>query len=45
MWGRTFPTSAGTWPNTAYAIEDQFAKAGVSDSEKQRLLHGNAARW
>jgi amidohydrolase family protein len=45
MWGRAFPTSDGTWPNTAYAIEDQFAKAGVSENERRKLVHGNAAAF
>jgi predicted TIM-barrel fold metal-dependent hydrolase len=45
MWGRAFPTSIGTWPGTAKAIEEQFANAGVSDTDKRKLTYGNAARF
>ena len=42
MWGRAFPTSGGTWPNTSYAIDEQFAKAGVDEADTRKLVHGNA---
>jgi len=45
MWGRVFPTADGTWPNTAFATDEQFAKAGVSDTDKRKLIQGNAARF
>ncbi|MFI5048027.1 MAG: amidohydrolase family protein [Acidimicrobiia bacterium] len=44
MWGRAFPTSHGTWPHTADAVEAQFVKADVSDDDRRKLVHGNAAR-
>jgi predicted TIM-barrel fold metal-dependent hydrolase len=45
MWGRAFPTADGTWPNTSYATDEQFAKAGVSNVDKRKLVRDNAARF
>jgi predicted TIM-barrel fold metal-dependent hydrolase len=45
MWGRSFPTSDGTWPDTSYATDEQFAKAGVADRDTRKLVHDNAARF
>jgi predicted TIM-barrel fold metal-dependent hydrolase len=42
MWSRVFPAAHGTWPRTAYAVEEQFAEAGVSADERRRLLADNA---
>jgi predicted TIM-barrel fold metal-dependent hydrolase len=45
MWGRAFPTSIGTWPGTAKAIEEQFATAEVNDTDQRKFTYGNAARF
>ena len=45
MWSRVFPAAHGTWPRSAYAIEEQFAKAGVPDGEKRRMLADNAVSF
>jgi predicted TIM-barrel fold metal-dependent hydrolase len=45
MWSRVFPASHGTWPRSADAIEEQFAKAGVPDGEKRRMLATNAVSF
>jgi predicted TIM-barrel fold metal-dependent hydrolase len=45
MWSRLFPAGHGTWPHTAQAVEEQFAKAGVSAEEKRRLLADNAVSF
>lgn len=45
MWSRVFPASHGTWPRTAYALGKQFADAGVSEVEKQKLLGANAVSY
>jgi hypothetical protein len=45
MWSRAFPAAHGTWPHTAQAVAEQFARAGVADDEKRRLLAGNAVSF
>jgi predicted TIM-barrel fold metal-dependent hydrolase len=45
MWSRAFPTSQGTFPNTAKALTDQFVSAGVPDTERQKLVADNAVRY
>ncbi len=42
MWSREFPASHGTFPGSVKTIEEQFARAGVSDIEAKRMLADNA---
>ncbi len=42
MWGSDFPHEVSRWPNSLEVMDKQFAAAGVTADEKQRMLAQNA---
>ena len=43
MWSTDYPHSECTWPDSCAIMADHFA--GVPDSEREPIVHGNALRF
>jgi predicted TIM-barrel fold metal-dependent hydrolase len=44
-WECDYPHSDSTWPHSPETLSRSFEGAGMSDTEIERITHGNAIRW
>lgn len=43
-WSTDFPHPATCWPNSQAQVKSQFAKAGIPEADKRKIVHDNALR-
>ena len=43
-WSTDFPHPATCWPNSQRQVQSQFAKAGIPEADKRKIVYGNAQR-
>jgi predicted TIM-barrel fold metal-dependent hydrolase len=44
-WECDYPHSDSTWPRSPETLSISFESAGMSDTEIEKITHGNAIRW
>ncbi len=45
LWGSDFPHEVSRWPNSMEVMDEQFATAGVTAGEKQKMMVDNAVKF
>jgi predicted TIM-barrel fold metal-dependent hydrolase len=43
-WSTDFPHPATCWPNSQTVVPEQFAKAGIPDADRQKIVRDNALK-
>jgi len=43
-WSTDFPHPATCWPNSQKQVKEQFAKAGIPEADRRKIVYGNGVR-